>query len=338
MNDLSTRSENVAQNERQAPAYLTLKRRQEPAILQQWYRLASPPEPERDATIEEAKRFRRGRTGSQLILALYVLLIIAVPAGLIGTTNRNLIPIVIGSACVLFVATMLNHAGQVTIAGSLVVLTFAAFPVANIVTSPQGISIVALPLYGLLVLPLLCAVSFLPAWWVFVVALGNCLFTWLSLLYLPRTGELQAILDIDFVGVLTVIALAQVLVSVVAYVWVQNSTRELERANRAEEIARLEHDLSLQAQATARQKQQLEASVQQIIETLMRVANAEYSARVPLTRGNVLWQVSGALNNLLARMQSLRQDAAQLQQVRLALQQSREEVGRLKGTVGQNGD
>ncbi|HZR41769.1 MAG TPA: hypothetical protein VFB12_16735, partial [Ktedonobacteraceae bacterium] len=292
MNDLSTRSESVPQSARQAPAYLTSKRRQEHVVLRWWYRLASPREPEGSVTIAEAKRFRRGRTGSQLILALYVLLIIAVPAGLVGTTNTNLIPIVIGSACALFVATVLNRTGQINIAGSLVVLTFVAFPIANIVTIPDGLSILVLPLYGLLVLPLLCAVSFLPAWWVFVVALGNCLFTWLSLMYLPRTEELQALLTINFVGTLTGIILVQLLISVVAYVWVQHSTRELERANRAEEIARLEHDLSLQAEAVARQKRQLEASIQHIIETLMRVANGDSSARVPLTQGNVLWQVS----------------------------------------------
>jgi hypothetical protein len=330
MKDRSTRTTSIPPNARQAPAYLAPRQRQEHALLRWWYHLASPREPEGSATIEETKRFRRGRTGSQLILALYGLLIISVPAGLVGTTNRNLIPIVIGSACALLVATALNRLGQVTLAGSLVVLTFMAFPIANIVTTPDGLSILMLPLYGLLVLPLLCAVSFLPPWWVFVVALGNCLFTWLSLVYLPRTGELQALLAIAFVNVLTVIILVQVLVSVVAYVWVQNSTRELERANRAEEIARLQYDLSLQSEAAAQQKQQLEASIQQIVETLMRVANADYSARVPLTEGNVLWQVSGALNNLLARMQSLRQDAAQLQQVKFALRQSREEVGRLK--------
>lgn len=330
MKDRSTLTKSIPPSERQTPTYLTPRQRQQETILRWWYYLASPREPEGLATIEEAKRFRRGRTGSQLILLLYSLLFISIPEGLVGTTNSNLIPIVIGSACVLFVAMVLNRMGKVTMAGSLVVLIFMTFPIATIVTTPDGLSILMLPLYGLLVLPLLCAVSFLSPWWVFVVALSNCLFTWLSLSYLPRTGELQALLAIDFMGVLTVIILVQVLVSVVVYVWVQNSTRELERANRAEEIARLQHDLSLQTEVAAQQKQQLESSIQQIIETLMRVANADYSARVPLNEGNVLWQVSGALNNLLARMQSLRQDSAQLQQMKFALQQSREEVGRLK--------
>ncbi len=51
----------------------------------------------------------------------------------------------------------------------------------------------------------------------------------------------------------------------------------------------------------------------------MKVANGDYNARVPLNQGNVLWQVSGSLNNLLSRFQRLRQDAYELATVRSQL-------------------
>jgi hypothetical protein len=274
------------------------------------------------------ERFRRGRTGSQIILGLYLLLIISVPAGFIGT-NKYLIPIVIGSVIALIVATLLNRFGKITLAGILVVLTFFAFPTLNIVTTPGGLSMETLPLFGLLVLPLLCAVSFLPSWWVFIVALGNCVFTLVSLIYLPHTAELDAVLIIAFVGIVTPIILIQIIVSVVAFAWVQGTTQALIRADHAEEVAKLEHDLGQQAQLTAQQKQLLEGSIQKIVETHMRVANGDYSARAPLTEGNVLWQISGPLNNLLARTQNLRQETAQLQ---YALQQARVENERLRRT------
>ena len=66
----------------------------------------------------------------------------------------------------------------------------------------------------------------------------------------------------------------------------------------------------------------------------MRVANGDFDARVPVQEGNVLWQVSGPLNNLLARTQRWRQDAAELYQVKLALQQTREENELLKRQMG----
>lgn len=335
MKNISTRSIDAPKGDTQVPLYLTTKPRQENKVLRWWYRMASPPALERAASLQEMERFRHGRTGSQIILALYFLLIISIPAGFVGT-NIYLVPIVIGTFFTLMVATVLNRMGKVNVAGIIVVLAFIAFPIANIVTTPGGLSMMILPLYGLLILPLLCAVSFLPPWWVFVVALGNSLFTFFSLTYLPRTAELSAILAIAFAGIMTPIILSQIIVSVVAYAWVQSTMQALMRADQAEELARLEHDLALQAEEAARQKLQLEASVQKIVETQMRVANGDFSARVPLTQDNMLWQISGALNNLLARVQRLRQEAVESQQVKFALQRAREENGRLVRALGKN--
>src|SRR5579883_1539609 len=100
--------DNVPQGEMLGgPVYLDSKPYQESKALRWWYRLTSPSEPERSASFKELERFRRGRTGSQIILGLYLLLIIAVPADFVGT-NAYLIPIVIGAMISLMVATVLN--------------------------------------------------------------------------------------------------------------------------------------------------------------------------------------------------------------------------------------
>jgi hypothetical protein len=319
--------------EAQAPSYLTGRARQENILWQWWYRLASPPEPKGESAFQEIERFRRGRTGSQIILALYFLLIIAIPARFVGT-NIYLLPIIAGSAVALSIATVFNRLGKINMAGAIVVLTFTAFPILNIVTTPGGLSMLVLPIFGLLVLSLLCAVSFLPPGWIFVMALANILFTLFSLVYLPRTAELSAILAIAFGGIVTPIILSQVLISFVAYAWVRSTTQALLRADRAEELAKLEHDLALQSEAVAQQKHRLEASIQKIVETHMRVANGDFDARVPLLEENVLWQISGPLNTLLARTQRWRQDAAELYQVKLLLQKTREENEILKRHLG----
>lgn len=316
MKNLPPRSANVQQGDKPIPVYLTAKSRQESDLWRWWYSLASPVMPGSAASFKEMEQFRRGRIGSQIVLALYILLLLSIVAGFVGTSTY-LIPIVIGAFCALIVAMALNRMGKINIAGSIVVLTSIAFPIFNIVLTPDGLSILILPLYGLLVLPLLCAVSFLPPWWVFVVAFSNSLFTWVSLTYLPRTAELSALLAIAFVGVITPIVFSQIIVSIVAYAWVRSTTQALIRADHAEELAKLEHDMALQAEAAARQKQLLEASIQKIVETHMRVANGDFSARVPLTDDNILWQISGSLNNLLSRAQRWRQEAAQFEQARM---------------------
>jgi HAMP domain-containing protein len=171
-----------------------------------------------------------------------------------------------------------------------------------------------------------------PPWWIFVAALINCL-TFFALTALPQTAELSGMLEINFSGIVTPIVISQIIISVVAYVWVSSTVHALARADRAEEIARLEHDLAIQAEAAARQKEQLENSIQKIVETHTRVANGDYSARVPLTGDNVPWQISGSFNNLLARMQRLHQDAAELQRMRLGFQGLREENRQLREAI-----
>ncbi len=327
MNNYSLRTADAPQREGQTPDYLTVKS-QEIKLFRWWYRIASPVMPDETVPFKERARFLRGRTGSQILPALYLFLLVSLPNGFLGI-NSSVFMIIAVSFGALVVATILNRMGHVNLAGFLVVVTFVANPVANIVTTPGGLNMMVLPIYSLLVLPLVCAVSFLPPWWVFLVAMVNSVFTLYSLVYLPQTAELNALLSINFAGIVTPIILSQAIVSVVAFLWVRSTVQALMRADRAEELARLEHDLALEAEAAAQRKQQLESSIQQIVETHRRIAMGDYNVRVPLTSDNVLWPISGALNNLLARIQGWRQDSAALQQMKFALQQAREENRRL---------
>jgi hypothetical protein len=68
------------------------------------------------------------------------------------------------------------------------------------------------------------------------------------------------------------------------------------RADRAEEIARLEH-------AIVEQTRQLEQGIEAIRQTHARVANGDYSARAPLNQEHILWQIAYSLNNLIQRLQ-----------------------------------
>lgn len=314
------------------PSYLTT-RHQENKLFFWWYRIASPPRPDSSASFKEKERFRRGRTGSQIIPALYLLLLVSFPVGFAGT-NPFLTTIVIGGLLALTVATALNRIGMVNTAGFIILLAFMAYPILNIATTPGGLNMVVLPLFGLLVLPVLCAVSFLPEWSVFIVAIANSFFTLFALTRLPQTAELNAILLTYFAGIITPIILSQMIVSLVAYLWVRSTTQALKRADRAEEIAKLEHDLALQAEASSQQKQLLESSIQKIVQTHMHVANGDFNARVPLTEDNVLWQISGSLNNLLSRLQRLHHDSVELQQAKYALHLAHEENRRLTRRLG----
>src|SRR5579859_6145172 len=301
MRDITPRPVSAPQ-QAPTPSYLTHQEEDEKWTAW-WYRLASPPRPTSAASFAEKDLFRRGRTGSQLIPALFVLLLASLPAGIAGR-NTYLLPILIGCVLALIAAMLCNRLKMVTVAGFIVVATALAFPVVDILTTQGGINMLILPFFSLLIVPLVCSVSFLPEWSVFVVAVINIAFTLYALDYTlfgalatQKTAELTAILQIDSTDIVTPIVTVQIVIPIVAYLWVHGTVQALKRADRAEEIARLEHDMALQAEVAAQQKYRLEASIQKIVETHTRIANGDLNARVPLTEDNVLWQISGALNN-----------------------------------------
>ena len=322
MNKLSQFPANTPQGDPQVPSYLT----QQPQnnrpkggvarILQLWYRIASPPEPADSAPFEERELFRRGRTGSQITIVLFILVLISYPAAFAGS-NSFLIAILTIDLFILALAMVFNRLRNVHVAGIMVVLSFSASPVVNILTTPGGVNASTLPIFGLLVLPLMCAVSFLPPWWVFVVAAANCLFTLYVLAFLPSSGELHEILKVAFPGIVTPILLSQVIVSIVAFLWVRGARLALLRADRAEEIAKLEAlEIQRQEEQLAMSKQ-IEDGIQKIITTMNTVvAHNDFSNRVPLSQENILWRASKSINNLLSRLQGLKQSQEELKRTR----------------------
>ncbi len=226
---------------------------------------------------------------------------------------------------------------MVTIAGIIVVLGVVTGPTTNIVTTPGGINTSALPLFGFLVLPLLCAVSFLPPGWVFVVAAGNSLFTLLVLRVLPSSGELHHLVQVAFPGVVTPILLSQWIVAIIAYLWVRGAKQAIVRADRAEEIGKLLREVAQRDHRIAVQKAQLDASIQAIEQVHEQVANGNFTARVPLAPDNVLWSISGKLNFLVARLQRVQIEASSLRQRNVVLEQAHEHAMRLTRLRGNTG-
>ena len=309
---------NSRQGEQQAPSYLTQRRENNKSphglgrILQLWYRVASPPEPSASASFEERELFRRGRTGSQITVFLYILLFISYPAAFAGS-NSLLVAILTIDLFVLTLALVLNRLKKVSVAGILVVLSFTASPTVNILTTPGGVNTGALPVFGLLVLPLMRAVSFLPAWWVFVVGAGNCLFTLYVLGFMPSTGDLHLLLKIAFPGIFIPIVLSQGIVAIVAFLWVRGAREALRRADRAEEIAQLEAIEIKRKEEQLAIGKQIEEGIQQIIATMGTVVTQnDFSVRIPLSQENILWRVSRSINNLLSRLQGFKQGQEEL--------------------------
>ena len=298
-------------------------------LLLWWYRHTSPPDPGEDASFRQREVFRRGRTGSQISFFLFLLLASSLPAAVAGS-NPLLVVILVLNAIFLAVAMLLNRLQRVTLAGIIAVLGVVLGPVVNILTTPGGITTSTLPLFGFLVLPLVCAVSFLPPSWVFVVAAGTSLFTLVALRVLPSSGEVQMVVQPAFAGLVTPILLSQWMVALVASLWVRGAQRAILRADRAEDIGKLEHALRLMEEEKTQQHERLELSISLIVQVLVQVANGAWDARIPLIKENSLWHISGTVNNLLARLQQLRLEVSRFHQLQAELYRVREDNARLR--------
>ncbi len=291
-----------------------------PSPLEWWYRMTAPPEPPPNATLKQREAHRRGRLISTMLLMQIVIDLLVVFT--VGLFVSHLVILTAGIPILfLLFGGWLNQRGQVLVSGIIVVAALDAGLFGVTLNYNGGVlSSFALPFFDLLVLTNLFAVSLLPENMVFLAAVINILFIGGTVLWMPKTAELNALLHSPSIAdVIVRPVVLQIGATIVSYLWVRSAKKALERADRATTIAALEHSLAEQGKQIALQKQQLEQSVQQIIETHMRVANGDYSARVPMTQDNVLWQVAGLLNNALARLQHLQQTESELQQVKQAV-------------------
>jgi hypothetical protein len=257
-----------------------------------WLRLSAPSGDPNDPALPLAmrERLRRGRLASTIILGLIVVDLILLP------TVLDDLPSTIAVAGVLatcLIAMMLNRAGQVTLAGYVMVLIIAAAIAMVFIGAPHGVAgLDYFPIYDLLVVPLVVGASLLPEGQVFVIAAINCAFIMADGLLQPHGFNINTSDGYSLLAKPTVI---QIIIAIVSFLWVRSTNAAIRRADRAEELAQMEHHL-------AEQKLQMELGIREILNTHVRVANGDFGARAPLTQDNVLFQIAASLNNLLNRL------------------------------------
>lgn len=262
-------------------------------VLGWWYALSAPREPPASAVFTVRERFRRGRLASLIILGLLVIDLISLPA---GRDDQPTLFAGLAVLVVILVAAALNRGGNVTAAGLLLVATIDLALVGVVVNASGGqIDLVYLPLYDLLVIGELVAVSVLQPASVFVVAAVNAIIIIADLRFQPATPALQATLagGDGYTVVIRPVAL-QFIVALVAFLWVRSALSALRRADRAEEIAELER-------REVERKAELEEGVRELLKVHVHLANGDFSVRTPQLRNPLLWQIGISLNHLIGR-------------------------------------
>ncbi len=287
-----------------------------------WYRFAAPPEVSDDASLRERENVRKGKVTSLVLLAEIISTVVVAIGGLASNPGL-LIPLSI-SMIILIISAVLNRFGKTLAAGIIVIVVVEGGMLLNMLalSQPNGISPFNLSLLDILVEPELIAVSLFPAWVVFPVALTNCLLIAAAITFLPKTPETAHLIETAAFNIYYKPIGIQLIAAFISYIWVSNAMQAMKRAASAEEVNKLTQALAIQQKSVLNEKRKLEESIQQIVETHTKIANGDFTARVPLNQSNVLWSIAGSLNNLLARLQSWRKDSTQLQRTEQAIQQA----------------
>ena len=269
-----------------------------------WLNLTAPAWPRRTLPIGERERLRKAELTSFSILAVFLLLVSLVSNSLAHPATAQAV-LVMGAGLV--VAGVLNRRGNTRTAAYLVPTLLMLVIAAAIVRSAGGLQLALLPAYDLFALPvfLISLIGDRRATWVFAGAALVFILVDFSVqphAHITAPGA-QGFDDVRYaIGQVTWWGEVNRHVALVLFAalfgWLGARSVDLaiRRADRAEEVAALEH-------AVADQKRQLDIGVQQVLETHIRVANGDFSARAPMNQQNVLWQIAASLNNLLARLQ-----------------------------------
>jgi len=291
------------------------------ARLRWWYRFSAPAEVAESANFNAREQYRRGRVASLIILGTLCAIIVLLPIVIIYAPVPFNLPWVFASAfagilcCLLAIPA--NRFGRVQLAGILLIVAVDVIVAGIILSEKNGLDPIFLSMFDLLVVTELIAASILNPSSVFAVALINILLIVLDLNFQPHSMMWMQMIMSQTLGysLLARPITLYLVVAAVAFLWVRSALRALQRADRAELIAELQR-------RETEQKKLLEQEIEQILQVHVRVANGDLNARASTSKDRSLWQISLALNNLLARfknaaraeysLQHVTQDIAQL--------------------------
>lgn len=304
------------------PTQSTERRSSKRNIFQWWFGLTSIPEPPDDASFEVKDKVRRSRLLSTISFVLLVIGVVNIPPAIFNIiAGRTLLGSIAAlSIFPVFLAIVSLNRSQRVIAASLIVVVAAELSVASSFLGNLPLGDANLRLEQVFVPSALFAVSLLPAGSVFLVALCNITIIVGGILFLPHTPALSREMQQNPAGILLPPVATQLAVAIIAYLWVKGSLRSLARADRAEAISRLEHQIGLQLLKTSEEKQHLEECIERIVRSHIDTLNNKVVAPLSLSEDTkILWPLVNVITSLQRRLRYSYQIERELRQLRGAV-------------------
>ena len=260
-----------------------------------WLRLASSSTHRPLQTLADRELARRSDLIAWLTLGLLVATLLL---ALIALDDREALLSLVGLALGLGLVIILNRLGLVTLAGILLIAVIAGAIWGYMLASPLGLTMGQLPNYDLLAVTVVVAASVLPRISAFLVAALNSALIVAD--YLLRPHHANVVADAALYSSVTQqtisllvrpIALNLVL-AVVAYLWVRGADLAIRRADRAEEFAVLEYREVQRTRA-------LEDGMRSVRQTIARWAHGDLQGRIPPMPLPLLQEMGDDLNGFI---------------------------------------
>lgn len=286
-------------------------------FFQWWYTLTVPSAGAGQGNFVTREADRRARSLSSVAAFFLCVLLLFLPACFF---MGNIIIFADAFAMLgTFIGLIVNRVGKTSVAGILIVLG-AEIALGTAILLKGPLHPADIQLYDLYALIILLVASLLPPRFIFLFAAAHSAFIILELCIHPDTQALAQDLQLraQLLPAIARSAGLQLLGSTVAYIWVKGAARAIERANRAEMVATLEHTIAEERATGEREKHELEESIQQLIQAQMAATKGLLGNQIPYPPAKMLWPLVGAMNLLWSRLQRAQQierEYQRLQQV-----------------------
>jgi hypothetical protein len=282
-----------------------------------WFRLTAPQAPP-NPTFAQREMVRRGRLGSMTISFISIFatltLIQAILQRIPGFAISMIITLII-NAVALFV---LNRRGYLQAAGLLIIIVFDLGFALAILTAPSGLTYENLRSFDIMAVAVLLVVAFFPPRSVFIMALINTAFVLIWTIFGTHDQKIADILHLNAYSLFFPPLALEIYLAGMTFLWVSSAVKAIKDLDRTEEIVELERREIARQEDQLTVSKQIEDGIQQIITTMNTVATRnDFGIRVPLSQENILWRVGRSINNLLARLQGLKQDQEELKKTRV---------------------
>ncbi len=269
-----------------------------------WYHLVAPPEPLISANFVQRENARHGKLAA-IAIPIFMLFLLTI----VQQTNTShdivlTVALFTGLLCCCLIL-LLNRKGFVKLAGVLALLLLYTGETISLLRFPGGLTLSSIYILDFTIIPDLLVLAFFSANSLMLIVGLSFLQVLVVLVYGPHDAIITHLLHTAPQDIFFHIYFLQLLTAAVLYLWARSTENALARADRAEEIIAFERRERAQQDLELEQKRQLDAGIQEILQTHIAVANGDLSVRAPLHQEHVLWQVAASLNNLIARLQSL---------------------------------